>query len=148
MKGDGQHDPSASSGHSFNALQSRINRSKALAVRLASQGCPATYLVFVVLRVNGVDLTATGQRLPLEMRKALLARLLEPSDRCRAVEYREGGGIDFFQECILAGLEGAMAKDRSGLYHPVKRDAAWLNIEGVQEDSFLVCGYTEGEGWR
>ncbi len=138
---DGQHED-------FRALQSRIHRSKALAIRMAALGSPATDVVFDVLRVDGVDLMATGQRLPLAMRKALLAKLLEPSDRCRAVEYREGGGIDFFRECMVAGLEGAMAKDQSGLYHPGKRDAAWLKIKGVQEDSFLVCGYTEGEGWR
>lgn len=135
-------------GHDFTSLSSRMHKTKATAIHLASVAFPATYMVFDVLRVNGVDLTATGQRLPLEMRKALLAKLLEPSDRCQAVEYREGGGIDFFQECMAAGLEGAMAKDRSGLYHPGKRHAAWLKIKGVQEDSFLVCGYTKGEGWR
>ena len=105
-------------------------------------------MVFDVLRVNGVDLTASGQRVPLESRKALLARLLDPSARCRMVEHVVGEGITFFQECISQGMEGIMAKDRQGLYHPGRRDPAWLKVKGVQEDSFVVCGYTVGEGWR
>ncbi len=132
----------------FRALQSRIHRTKALAIRMASQASPATYMVFDVLRVNDQDLTANGQRIPLEMRKALLAKLLEPSDRCRAVEYRIGNGVDLFDEVIGAGQEGVMAKDRSGLYYPGARHVAWLKVKGIKEDSFLVCGYTQGEGWR
>ena len=58
--------------HNFQALQSRIHRMKPLAVRVAAQSFPATYLVFDLLRVNGLDLTANGQRVPLESRKALL----------------------------------------------------------------------------
>ena len=134
--------------HNFRALQSRIHRMKPLAVRVAAQSFPATYMVFDLLRVNGVDLTASGQRVPLEDRKALLSRLLDPSDRCRMVEHVVGEGIAFFQECIRQGMEGVMAKDRQGLYYPGKRHSAWLKVKGVQEESFVVCGYTVGEGWR
>jgi ATP-dependent DNA ligase len=67
-----------------------------LAVRVAAQSFPATFLVFEVLRVNGVDLTALGQRVPLESRKALLARLLDPNGRCRMVEHVEGKNIALF----------------------------------------------------
>ncbi|KKK55130.1 hypothetical protein LCGC14_3077690, partial [marine sediment metagenome] len=134
--------------HNFRALQSRIHRSKELAVRVASQTFPATYMVFDVLRINGVDLTAQGQRVPLEQRDALLSKLLDSGPLCRKVEHVEGEGIAFFQECISQGMEGVMAKDRQGLYYPGKRSTAWLKVKGVQEDSFVVCGYTAGEGWR
>ncbi|KKK73644.1 hypothetical protein LCGC14_2891740, partial [marine sediment metagenome] len=46
--------------HNFRALQSRIKRQKGLAIRVAAESSPATYMVFDVLRVNGVDLTAQG----------------------------------------------------------------------------------------
>jgi ATP-dependent DNA ligase len=110
--GEGTHNPSTGSGHSFQALQSRIHRMNPLAVRVAAQSFPATYLVFDLLRVNGVDLTASGQRVPLETRKALLSRLLDPNGRCRMVEHVEGGGIALFQECMRQGKEGVMAKER------------------------------------
>lgn len=134
--------------HDFRGIQSRIHRTKAVAIRMAAQALPATYMVFDVLRVNGQDLTANGQRIPLEMRKALQAKLVEPSDRCRSVEYRVGNGVDLFDEVIGTGLEGVMAKHRSGLYYPGTRHSDWLKIKGIKEDSFLVCGYTQGEGWR
>ncbi len=134
--------------HNFRALQSRIHRMNPLTIQIAAQTFPATYMVFDVLRVNGVDLTALGERVPLEQRKALLTKLLDAGDRCRMVEHVEGEGTTFFQECISQGMEGVMAKDRQGLYYPGKRSTAWLKVKGVQEDSFVVCGYTAGEGWR
>jgi len=134
--------------HNFRALQSRIHRSKELAVRVASQTFPATYMVFDVLRINGVDLTAQGQRVPLEQRDALLSKLLDSGPLCRKVEHVEGTGIAFFEECIRKGMEGVMAKDRTGLYYPGRRSSAWLKVKGVMEDSYVVCGYTAGEGWR
>ncbi len=134
--------------HNFQALQSRVHRLNPLAVRVAAQSFPATYLVFDLLRVNGVDLTANGERVPLESRKALLSRLLDQSGRCRMVEHVDGGGIALFQECMRQGKEGVMAKERQGLYYPGRRHPAWLKVKGVQEDSFVVCGYTAGEGWR
>ena len=138
----------AEGNHNFQALQSRVHRMNPLAVRVAAKSFPATYLVFDLLRANGVDLTASGQRIPLESRKALLSRLLDPSARCRMVEHVEGEGIALFQECISQGMEGVMAKERQGLYYPGRRHPAWLKVKGVQEDSFVVCGYTAGEGWR
>ena len=45
-------------------------------------------------------------------------------------------------------IEGVMAKDRQGLYHPGARHKAWQKLKGLKEDSFIVCGYTAGEGWR
>ena len=135
-------------GHNFKALQSRIHTQDELKVRVRAQTFPATLMAFDVLRINGTDLTANGQRIPLEQRKTLLSKLIEPSDRLRVTEHVEGSGIALFQSCIQKGMEGVMAKDRQGLYYPGKRHSAWLKVKGVKEGSYVVCGYTAGEGWR
>ena len=132
----------------FRALSSRMHTSNPLKVRIAAQVIPATYVVFDVLRLNGTDLTTNGIRAPLEGRKELLAKLVRPDERLRAAEHVEGGGIALFEECIREGLEGVMAKERQGLYHPGLRHADWLKVKGVQEASYVVCGFTRGEGWR
>ena len=134
--------------NNFPALQSRVHRMNTLAVKVASEAFPATFMAFDVLMLNGVDLTALGVGMALEDRKKLLLQALHPSDRYKPVEHVLGAGTAFFHQCLAQGLEGVMAKDRQGLYHPGKRHSAWLKIKGVQEDTFWVCGYTFGEGWR
>lgn len=134
--------------NNFPALQSRVHRMNALAIKVAASAFPATYMAFDLLMLNGIDLTARGKGLSLENRKMVLEQLLTQSDRFKMVEHQVGNGVQFFQDCIARGLEGSMAKDRNGLYHPGKRHPAWLKVKGVQEDTFLVCGYTFGEGWR
>ncbi len=135
-------------GHDFRALQTRIHVTDELKVRLRSQASPATFMAFDVLRVNGTDLTANGRKIPLIQRKELLSKLIDPNAQIKMVEHLEEHGITLFDECIQNGLEGAMAKDRLGLYYPGKRHKAWQKMKVAKEDSFIVCGYTEGEGWR
>ena len=132
----------------FRAIQSRVHRSKPTAIRIAAQQWPVTLQVFDVLQINDVDLTARGRKVPLDPRKQLLDQLVEPGERVRVVEYREGEGIALFEECMQQDIEGVMAKDRQGLYHPGARHKAWQKLKGLKEDSFIVCGYTAGEGWR
>lgn len=132
----------------FAAIQSRMHSQKALAVKLAAQQHPATLMVFDVLRMNGVDLTSKGERVPLMERKRLLAELVEPNSSIRIVDYTENDGVIFFQACKDAGMEGAMAKTRDGLYEPGKRGAGWLKVKGIHEDSFIVGGLTAGTGHR
>ena len=132
----------------FRGIQTRVHRKSPLAIKAAAQASPVTYMIFDVLSINGLDLTARGHALTLEQRKALLAQLVSPSERLGLVEHRVGDGVAFFQEAIREGHEGIMAKDRSGLYYPGRRHAAWQKLKGVQEGSYVVCGYTEGTGWR
>jgi len=135
-------------GHDFRALQSRIHTTDELKVRVRSQASPATFMAFDVLRVNGTDLTSLGRKIPLIQRKELLSKLIDSDARLKMVDHVEERGIELFDACILRGMEGAMAKDRLGLYHPGKRHSAWQKMKVPKEDSFIVCGYTVGEGWR
>ena len=132
----------------FAGIQSRMHSQKALAVKLAAQQHPATLMVFDVLRMNGVDLTSKGERVPLHERKRLLAELVEPNGSIRLVDYVEGDGALFFNACREAGMEGMMAKKRDGLYQPGKRSESWQKVKDILEDSFIVGGMTEGTGHR
>lgn len=132
----------------FAGIQSRMHSEKALAVKLAAQQHPATLMVFDVLRMNGVDLTSAGERVPLHERKRLLAELVESNNSIRLVEYVEGDGVLFFKACRESGMEGMMAKKRDGQYLPGKRGEGWLKVKEILEDSFIVGGMTEGTGHR
>lgn len=136
----------------FARIQGRVHRQDALAVHLGVEKMPATFMAFDLLELNGVNLTATGQAVPLEQRKELLLRLLEASGPrkvdCIGYVEDQADGTVLFAEQMALGREGIMAKRRRGLYHPGKRSADWVKIKGVTEDSFIACGLTTGTGWR
>ena len=103
-------------------------------------GPNAHYVAFDILYLDGHSL----MELPLVERKVLLRETLEPSELAQPCEFVEANGVAFFQATCDHGLEGIMAKARSGQYHPGKRTNAWLKIKRVRECDFVVGGYTFG----
>jgi len=81
---------------------------------------------------------------PLSLRKTLLQEVLNPSDNVQACEFIDSEGKAFFQATCDMGLEGIMAKDKSGVYLAGKRSPGWQKIKRVRECEFVVCGYAFG----
>ena len=81
---------------------------------------------------------------PLVSRKNLLHETLRPTETAQACEFIESDGTAFFQATCEHGLEGVMAKSKSGLYVPGKRSPSWLKVKRVRECEFVVGGYTFG----
>ena len=46
------------------------------------------------------------------------------------------------------GFEGVVAKRADSVYEPDTRSRAWLKVKDVNEQEFVVGGFTEGEGSR
>lgn len=122
----------------FNGIQHR-NRTRN--IDLAAKEHPATYEVFDVLWADGQDL----QGFPLEQRKKILAGLLIPSDNVKLGAYTNDG-VKLFQYAMDNGIEGVVGKRMNGRYRQGARD--WLKVKCVQREEFIICGYTEGTGWR
>jgi bifunctional non-homologous end joining protein LigD len=128
----------------FQELQARINLSKPAEVERAAAATPAYYYVFDLLHLDGHDLT----RLPLIERKALLRRTLQTGTHALLVEFERDDGEAMYEAAARLGLEGMVAKRGTSVYEPGVRSGAWLKVKSVQEQEFVIGGYTEGEGAR
>ncbi|MEX2599694.1 MAG: non-homologous end-joining DNA ligase [Dehalococcoidia bacterium] len=122
----------------FGLLQRFMDR------ELARDEAVIRYYVFDLLHLNGLNL----ERAPLFARKALLAQTLIPGPVVRLVDSVEGEGERLLQAVASLGLEGIIAKRRNSTYQPGKRSDTWLKIKRVQEDDFVIGGWTEGKGVR
>lgn len=127
----------------FPLMQGRVHKQDAFAIKLASQVNPATYMVFDILEMGGVDTT----RLPLWRRKELLHLMLTESDRVKQTLFVEKEGVQLFKDLQEAEFEGVMAKRRDSLYVQ-KRGRDWLKMKVSEEEVFLAVALTEGQGRR
>lgn len=101
---------------------------------------PAVFIAFDVLYAGGVPVL--GQ--PLRERKKLLEQMVLPDDYILLSRYVVGNGVGFYQACVEAGLEGAVAKSLDSVYLPGRRSAQWKKFRHVREADLVICGYQPG----
>jgi len=121
---------------SFQLLQAR---------EMEGRRSPIYYYVFDLLEIEGKSLTT----LPLERRKYLLSLL------CRdgAGSIRLSGEISgdpraLLREVMRLGLEGVIGKQRGSVYEPDRRSGAWIKLKCVNEQEFVIGGFTPPQGAR
>ncbi len=135
----------------FRGIQRRANRVND--IPRMSREYPATYEVFEILEVEEHSLYNT----PLEERKDMLKQILVPSDNVRLAPYTEDGlslyaeaqvNADHYHKTdeILGHKEGVVGKLKAGIYRPGSHD--WTKVKTFALDEFVICGYTQGTGWR
>ena len=122
---------------SFQLLQNLRQKARA--------GAPVMFVLFDVVRLEGADVTNQ----PLERRRALLRKIL-PRDGMplRLSPLLEADPDVIWTEVQRLGLEGIIAKDKTSRYEPGKRSRAWRKIKSLQEQEFVIGGYTEPRGTR
>jgi DNA ligase D-like protein (predicted ligase) len=126
---------------SFARLQQRMQLHDPKRARRS--GVRVFYYLFDLLHLDGRD--ATG--LPLRERKALLRRALSFTDPLRYLPHRNAAGERFYQEACGKGWEGLIAKRADAPYrHERSRD--WLKFKCVNEQEFVIGGYTDPAGKR
>lgn len=104
----------------------------------------AVYLyLFDLLYVNGHDVTGVG----LLHRKALLRRLFRYRGPLRFTAHRVGRGEAYWREACAKGWEGVIAKRADAPYEH-RRSRSWLKFKCVNEQEFVIGGYTEPKGSR
>jgi bifunctional non-homologous end joining protein LigD len=105
------------------------------------------YFVFDLLHLDGRDLTG----LPLEERKAILARLVGEEPAADAVirysTHFEGDGGEVLLAACRMGLEGIVSKRRDLSYEP-GRSRNWLKTKCIRRQEFVIGGFTDPEGSR
>lgn len=102
---------------------------------------------FDLLELDGEDLTET----PLELRKALLERVIPKQDGGRAVlryvGHIEGRGAALLEEVCRLGLEGIVSKRRDARYRSGRNDD-WRKTKCIRQAEFVIGGYTESTSTR
>src|SRR5205814_5640773 len=96
-------------------------------------------------QLNGRSLLS----LPLTQRKELLARIMpERSDLLRFSGELGGRATDLMAEIKRRGLEGLIGKERDSVYEPSRRSGVWIKIKCVNQQEFVIGGYTPPGGSR
>jgi ATP-dependent DNA ligase len=128
----------------FNQVQHRIHKTKALDIRVAAKLYPARFFAFDILSLDGKSLTSLAQM----SRKEALITVMTESPIGLVLPWRDGEGVALFREVQTNRQEGVMAKLKAAPYVEGKRVDWWLKVKNFQEGTFYVCGLTEGEGER
>ena len=112
---------------------------------LDGKDAPLAFYVFDLLQLNGRSLIGV----PLTLRKEGLRRLVPPSGDI----IRFSGALGTEAETLLPeirrrGLEGLLGKQRDSVYEPGRRSGAWIKLKCVNEQEFVIGGYTPPAGAR
>jgi bifunctional non-homologous end joining protein LigD len=115
------------------------------AYELGQERPPLYFYAFDLLRLDGKSL----MDLPLTERKAQLEKLLE--DAPSMIRYSaslEGDAKALLAKVQKLGLEGLIGKEKHGSYEAGHRSGKWIKLKIVQEQEFVIGGYTEPSGSR
>jgi bifunctional non-homologous end joining protein LigD len=121
---------------SFSALAERMHVSNAGKARSRAAARPVTFMVFDVLRLDGVDLIDQ----PLAQRRATLKGigLVGPNAQVPPT-YDDGGALQI--ATLEQGLEGVVSKRLSSRYTPGRRSPDWLKFPHRTSRSVVIGGW-------
>src|SRR5262249_23003022 len=130
----------------FQQLQGRIHvHDPSNLVKASPAGGEArpsvAYIAFDVLREGRQDLRDR----PLSQRRTVLERLLHGATTAmlRISEQVRGDGRQLYAQALARGWEGLIAKHAASLYKSGKRTPDWRKLKIVQEQEFVIGGWTE-----
>jgi len=121
---------------SFSALSERMHVSNARRARNLAVARPVTLMVFDLLRLGGVDLTAS----PLAQRRRILEGigLAGPTIQVPPT-YEDGEAL--YAATLEQGLEGVVSKRLSSRYSPGRRSPDWLKLAHRGSRSLVIGGW-------
>lgn len=138
---DGEIVAFGGSQSSFARLQRRMHVRDPEAARRT--GVAVQLYLFDLPYVDGFDITAVG----LLHRKALLRRLLRFGGPVRFSTHRRRNGEAYWREACDRRWEGVIAKRADSPYEHA-RSRSWLKFKCVNEQEFVIGGYTDPRGSR
>jgi bifunctional non-homologous end joining protein LigD len=121
---------------SFQLLQAR---------EMEGRKSPIYFYAFDLLQLDGKSLVS----LPLEARKNVLEKVCAGAgDPIRYSGAIGGDANQLLKEVQRRGLEGIIGKLRNSVYEPGRRSGAWIKLKCVNEQEFVIGGYTPPQGAR
>ena len=114
-------------------------------LEMEGHDAPIVFYVFDLLQLDGRSLTG----LPLTARKEVLARVCDGvGDPIRYSGEISGDARSLLKEVQRRGLEGLIGKLRESVYEPGSRSGAWIKLKCVNEQEFVIGGFTPPQGAR
>jgi bifunctional non-homologous end joining protein LigD len=115
------------------------------ALEMDGRKSPTYYYVFDLLQADGHSLVGA----PLTKRKELLARVCANAEEpIRLSGEISGAPAALLSEVQRLGLEGIIGKLRESKYEAGRRSGAWIKLKAVNEQEFVIGGYTPPGGSR
>lgn len=128
---------------SFSQIQQRLGITEIARARTLQKKVPVYLFLFDILYFNGHDLTA----MPLLHRKNVLAKAVEFGGLIHLNEHLETHGEKFLKRACKQGWEGLVAKRADSRYMH-GRSTDWLKFKCVNEQEFVIGGYTDPKDSR
>ena len=127
----------------FGAIQPRLGGNRRGGNRRGGAGPEpegiSLYLFDLLFR-NGKDLRS----LPLEKRRAALARVLQKNGRVQLSPALQGSATSVMEVAAEGALEGIVAKRRDSPYRP-GRSTDWVKVKLERREDFVICGWLPGK---
>jgi DNA ligase D-like protein (predicted ligase) len=101
------------------------------------------YYAFDVMFYDGYDLT----ELKIIDRKKVLRGMINFNDPLRFTQHRNKTGEKYHSEGCKKGWEGIIAKKKDSSYSH-RRSSDWLKLKCVNQQEFVIGGYTDPQGDR
>ncbi len=124
---------------SFSKLKGRLNVKNDNKIKCMSEGEPVVYVVFDIL-YKCKDLV----NLELMERKKILEEYPDTGVFIKSVMFGSDG-VKLFREVKKKGLEGIVAKLKTGKYHVSARTDDFIKIKNIKTSEFIIGGYIENE---
>ena len=125
----------------FQRLQGRIHLRSERDVAIVDQAQPVAMIAFDLLRDGDEDLRGK----PLTERRAVLERRLGKltSDTVRISEQVAADGRPLYERARREGWEGLIVKEARAPYQSGRRSPTWRKLKLLNEQEFVVGGWTE-----
>ena len=124
----------------FQKLQGRIHLSDAREVERIDHQQPVAIILFDILRDGDEDVRG----LPLTERRVRLEEKLTRTDATlRLSEQATGDGQALYERALNEGWEGLIVKEARAPYQSGRRSPSWRKLKVVNEQEFVIGGWTE-----
>ena len=127
----------------FHLIQPRIANSDPNTIAHLVRSTPVVYFAFDLLYLDGYDL----RNVALSDRRKLLEAVVTPNEMLRISDVFPAAGEEMLEAAREHGLEGIVAKRANSCYES-KRSGEWLKIKIVNEQEFVIGGFTAPQGDR
>ena len=109
----------------FQRHQKRMNINTKIDIELLSKQIPATYYIFDILYIDGIDIKSFTTCRPKENLGKYYYKK-KRNNRIKISEFIEGEGKDIFESIKRMNIEGMIAKHKHGKYYPNTRSKEWI----------------------